>query len=468
MSEAHDTNLSDGHLNLPELVELLAHRAQTGEESPTYSTLSTEDIESASESLLHSLSAVRRALNARRPVNAVLPPELLLKIFAFVPELPRHAQVKTAAERFCGPYQVRNVWELRSTSQVCHRWREIALSSSRLWASALRKPVEPNSTFMFGGPSRIEEPIQPSYLPRCIAGPIHLCVEENGFHGPWMPLRMLDAPPGYETRVDELHVATYEGWTDVSGVPPSLLTPMPALEHLEVYCAEALSERRVWMGQRPLFGGIALGALRSLALFNVPLLPSNGISHALTHILIAYHLRDTLLNTWRPADLVAFLSGAPALQEAVVDGVPIPIENSESIGGIPAPHVALPRLRKLSIRGWDYFINRAGLPYPLLSRFVLPETCYLRVDASSGGGQLQFLSSYLCDPRFQCRPFQPSSVHLDLSALGGGIRIDLDTGMHWSREGKVGLVVEELENVLSAPPFAMATTHCVPGAVSAV
>ena len=75
------------------------------------------------------------------------------------------------------------------------------------------------------------------------------------------------------------------------------------------------------MGSRMLFAGQTL-RLQSLASMDTPLIPANTISNTLTRLLIANNIKMTMRRTWRIEDLLTFLLGVPALQEAFIDGIP--------------------------------------------------------------------------------------------------------------------------------------------------
>ncbi|KAI0754596.1 hypothetical protein C8Q80DRAFT_376594 [Daedaleopsis nitida] len=259
------------NLNILDVVLGLAAKAQIPIE---YSGLSTADIETASQSLLDTLAAIRRALNARRGINT-LPHELVIRIFSFVPQVP--SEVNSIARDLGGPYEIRKVCDLHPIIEVCHLWRTLALDVSALWSSLFLRPDRYDRNVLGPSPPRDTNIF---YLERCRSGPLHLYLEDifrrDRAAGPfggvgassWSSIFKVEGidVEALLRRVCELHLYVQGGWDTVSAISqaPSLSLPWSALEHLVVSCHSIHQELdRVWNGQLMLFEGQTLH-LRSL------------------------------------------------------------------------------------------------------------------------------------------------------------------------------------------------------------
>ncbi|TBU38858.1 hypothetical protein BD309DRAFT_970974 [Dichomitus squalens] len=445
--------MAQSHPTILELVESLANKTLQNGSDEEFLRLSARDIESSCRLLPRILASVRRASNSRRPVNT-LPPEILLRIFAFIPP-PPELTVFDTIEGVCGPFGIRKVWELRAITQVCYKWRSLALNVSDLWSSAFRVPHWgsrcgdiPNNAC--------------HHLYRCVAGPIHLYAEEDGLTGVnWQKLRDVDAPLDFEDRVEELHVLTLDGWRKHGSLPTSLSSPrMRALRKLVVrslHSGNAGATSWEWQGLQSLFAE-QTPPLRSLAIIDSPFLPLNPLP-TLTRLVLFYQMKREMRDTWSLHDLMHFLSDSPTLEELIICGIPY-----DSVSGGRLSTARLGNLRKLSIRAWDYRTpGRPGLPLLLFSHLIIPQTCYLRLDVGSVE-QLAELTSHLRTRLWDvpvsnvhfllgASPYTLSSLQATFPSSGGGIRVDIPTvqGVDPSDE-----LADAIYAFLTTPPFAAA------------
>ncbi|KAM5540876.1 hypothetical protein V8D89_005520 [Ganoderma adspersum] len=470
MAHPHDLTIAD-------LMKILAEKTLQAGNTEEFEKLrqarahiikvmSTDDIVSACTLLPDIFAALRQAANSRARVNS-LPPEILLRIFAYVPQAPQLTTFDTVRS-VCGPLTTRQVWELGAVTQVCHRWRALAFNVSSLWSSAFRKSRLVSRCGVI--------PENASYHSRCIAGPLQMYVEEDGIIlSKWEPLTPVDAPLGYEDRVEELHVVTVDGWKH-GILPPSLLSPR--LNSLQRLIVRSLHSGTIeasgwqWHGLQPVFQGQTL-PLRSLAIIDSPFLPSNPVP-ALARLVLFYDMKREMRETWSHRDLLNFLSAAaPTLEEAVICG--IPLASRQLPGPTNAAH--LDRVRKLSIRGWDY--RNPGsprTPFPLLAHIVVPQRCFQRLDAGSVF-DVWTLAAHLEDRQPQWDA-PPSAVHCvwasspyTMSSLqatlppgggrgGGGIRVDFRVLPDRYSDGNLP---RALCTLLERPPFAAAQALWVSG-----
>ena len=300
-------------------------------------------------------------------------------------------------------------------------------------------------------------------------------VEEDGIIlSKWEPLTPIDAPLGYEDRVEELHVVTVDGWKH-GILPPSLLSPQ--VNSLQRLIVRSLHSGTIeasgwqWHGLQPVFQGQTL-SLRSLAIIDSPFLPSNP-APALTRLVLFYDMKREMRETWSHRDLRNFLSAlAPTLEEAVICGIPLA---SRQLPG-PTNAARLSRVRKLSIRGWDY--RNPGSPrnpFPVLSHIVVPQRCYQRLDAASIF-DLRVLAAVLQVHQCETWDVPASNVHcvwasspytmsslqatFPLSDGGGGIRVDFRALLDRYPDENF---TSALCTLLDTPPFAAAEALWVSG-----
>ena len=390
----------------------------------------------------------------------MLPPEILLNVFSLVPQM--HSSVNLIIiDAACGPMRIRNVWELAPITQVCHHWRRVSLHASSLWSSAfcLRRS---------GGRKYLGE-TYPFYRHRR-GGPLRLYVEAHGVSGHagdrWQDHTSPALSSDEKGLVDELHVYLDGRWpTSTETLPPCLNAPMLAVQRLVIH-AMCSPGRLPWIGSRPLFGNHPLEALKSLAFINTPFLPSNCISSSLTRLVLMHYRQAASLPL---PDLLSFLSGTPALEQAYIHGVHLSIPS----GNVNIKTVALHRLRKLSVSLHNFSALQVS-PLTLLGHLIIEPTCLLRVELDSPQ-HLHSMTSYLNGIPWPAD--SPNSVHfaytdnpdpkeprVSLQAImrNGGVRIDIpnlaiEDYLEW---------VPPLQELMDVPMFASARALWMSGSVA--
>ena len=400
------------------------------------------------------LSTVRHRLNAcMSPINKSLPPEILLKVFGFVPSMPR--LISKDLDVVCGPMGFRKVWELRPVTQVCHHWRELAINTSSLWSSAFRLPFRDSFTNQIMRPTP-ETSIYP-YIHRRTNGPVYLYVEEfMSQEMGWHATTPLESPTGlgYEPFVEELHVVPWGNWT--GAVPPILLEkPMPALKRMILHDRNVDADQQ-HPGLAFFFDGQPLTALTSLASFCMPFLPLNSMP-VLTRLVLFYRRLSTAMQM---DDFIQFLSGAPALREAYLHHIPYHPSIAD-VGSRGDRGVVLGQLCKLSVSMWDCESQRLVSPVVLLQQLRIPPTCLLRIDTLCSPYCIDAVVAYLKVGQWDLEDeYHAHCVYgigagtlssIQVTSSSRGIRIDFQgsTEDHVSPEGA-------FQALLLTPPFALA------------
>ncbi|KAI0718205.1 hypothetical protein C8T65DRAFT_639365 [Cerioporus squamosus] len=381
---------------------------------------------------------VRSAINARAPINRILLPELITAIFALVPDpvFPEDDDVQAV----CGPYLLRATSDLRPVTLVCKLWRSLGLST--LWTSV---------SCAYGLKARFtSQPLHVSRLPPdCVgAGPLYVGA---------------DAPDYYDRiacaflskhghQVEELHVKVDVGHLDnalaAGNPPPASLSFSPtSLRRLHMRGAG----QRVDWRDMALFGGSRLN-LSSLAMWDIPFLPTNALGSSLTRLIIYYRVsrRDGQAQNAIPVrDLLRFLSENRALEQVYLEG----FTADQTVETLPI--ASMPRVRKLSITigpGTDQ----------LLSRLRLPDTCLVRL----GEGKLNAQRNKALRTVITVLGWRGTKAHVMwvggspdtsggrislqvLNGSAGGLRVDLS----WSRTRADAEVSQQIRSFLSTPPF---------------
>ncbi|KAI0671118.1 hypothetical protein C8Q78DRAFT_838950 [Trametes maxima] len=358
------------------------------------------------EILKGTLEEVRRAslllcrkINDRAPIHRI-PPEILAKIFAaarqVIPELSTRERGKNnAIERACGPYTIRNTWDLCPIAEVCAKWRTVAIGTPSLWSSVFlgttgtSSPYIPDSTF---------------FLTRCESGPVDVYATENlGRSYPLDPIL-----EQYGDRIRELHIRL-KNPTSGRRISEVLLSPRVSPRRLVV----GFYSRPVqcWIGFQSIFGGQSL-RLESLVLSRCSFLPSNPLPVLTRFLLNCIGVLDEGgVFSPRVNELLQFLSNTPALQELYIrdalDSIrsgPEPPQPSQSRGDIP--HVKLLKLRKLSVQ------TSSQRTPSLLSNIDVPRGCLITLSTTSDI-DLGFLVPYLT-----CRLQAVDTLYVRTATLG--------------------------------------------------
>ncbi|KAI0642982.1 hypothetical protein C8Q79DRAFT_200325 [Trametes meyenii] len=373
---------SHNDLNLVQLAKLLTMKVYA---CGDYTTV---------EILKRTLEEVQRAslvlcgkINDCAPIHRI-PHEILVKIFAearqVVPELSTRERGKNnALETACGPYTIRNTWNLCPVAEVCAKWRTVVIGTPSLWSSVflgttgISSPYIPDSTF---------------FLPRCESGPVDVYTTENLSRPQFLqqlgrPYPLDSILEQYGSRIRELHFRL-ENPTRDWRIPGILLSPLLSPRRLVVGLHPKPIQR--WIGFQSIFGGQSL-KLESLALLRCSFLPSNPLPVLTRFLLNCKGVMDEGgVFSPRVNELLQFLSNTPALQEFYIRGALAPIrpalEPPQPSGDIP--HVELPQMRKLSVQ------TSCQRAVSLLSNINVPRGCPIALSTTSDI-DLEFFIPYL-------------------------------------------------------------------------
>ncbi|RDX46565.1 hypothetical protein OH76DRAFT_835333 [Lentinus brumalis] len=356
-------------MNLYEHAELFAQKAERADQERD---VGVEELHKILSLLEASERSIRTAINARAAIHRILPPELIVAIFAFVPT-PAYRSTDSL-QGACGPYLLSDTAELLAVTLVCKLWRSLALDMSTIWSSiSCGDPV--NRSSAFGGSYRL--PIHFSRIPASCIGAVPLYVHAEA-PDIWPHASRTSAfLSNHGHLIEELHIRLHANarqfntfqlaGADEEPLPPSLTFSATSLRRLAIHGLGRSDERRDVT--RALFGGITLN-LSSLMMWNTPFLPSNAMGSSLTRLLLSrsdsHDNQDQGLIPIR--SLLRFLAVSRYLEQAYLQGIAVCEEDLQTF-----PTAYLPRVRKMAIA--------VGLgAAQLLSRLRLSEACLLELD----------------------------------------------------------------------------------------
>ncbi|KAI0718204.1 hypothetical protein C8T65DRAFT_725881 [Cerioporus squamosus] len=436
-------------MNLYEHAGLLAQKTERACKEPN---VSVDELYKVLDLLKATEYNIRTAINARAPIHRMLPPELILAIFAFVP---------TAAydpdddfQRVCGPYLMKDPTGLLPLTLVCKLWRSLAFDTSTLWSSISCGYHDAYRLFDSDSPYRL--PIHFSRIPSdCIGtGPLYVHAEapDTWPHGPQTSAFL--SKHGHS--IEELHITLNANarqfntpQADSEPLPTSLSFSATSLRRLAIHGENRVDE---WEDvSRTLFEGTSLN-LSSLVLWNVPFLPANAMGPSFTRLVLSRLAMRPGENEGSISipSLLRFLAVNQSLEQAYLDGI------AGCDGGIQSfPAVSMPRLRKLGI---PFGVGAAQL----LSRLMLSQGCLLRVwgdvrspdqnealrAAISGLGWRGTKAHVVWWAELGGADLISVQV---LNRAGGGLRVDLSVRGVETRE-----VTQAIRSFLSSPPFVAA------------
>ncbi|RDX46563.1 hypothetical protein OH76DRAFT_835269 [Lentinus brumalis] len=390
--------------------------------------------------------SIRTAINARAPIHRILPPELILAIFALVPA--RAYSPEDIFEAACGPYSLLATAELVPVTSVCKFWRSLAFGASTLWSSLSYGLYKSQSHPPYLPPLHIS-----CLPPDCIGhGPLYVHAQPQGFNSEVHPYTTSGFLLKHGHQVEELHIRVKPHRTSASIAHrlaqfASVTIPATTLRRLVV---RGICDRRRWQDMA-LFGDVPLN-LSSLAMLDARFLPSNAAGSSLTRLLLCEY------SSWaekEPAiplrNLLPFLAQNPGLEQVYLRG----IAECEDIQSLPV--VTMSRVRKL-------VVTPALGASQLLSRLRLSETCLLRLRGDiRSREQNEALSTAISSlgwsgakahlmwdgDRKKGAGGQVSLQVINRSA--GGLRLDL-----YSQHGTDADVAQVIRTYLSFPPFVTA------------
>ena len=386
-------------------------------------------------------TVIKSAVNGRALINRLLPPELLIHIFSLVPEVP-HALKESYEGKICGPFHFKDATYLLPATQVCRHWRNIALDTPTLWTSL--SSWRPLQGSFFGYPSRTA--LHFTRLWEGMTIPLYVAAEapnptEGRFAGRCQPFFVDNG-----RCIEELHVAIdcpSVRWDSDTELEASLGASLSFTPHsLARLTLNGLGRRDVYhrCHDHSIFGGHTLN-LRTLAMHDVPFLPTNPVSSTLTHLVLTHNLDWGAMDEGLPiSKVLRLLSGASSLQEVYIDGLinfnaPIDFDESTQTAVPSAPsRVLLPSVRK-------FLAAPGSAAAKLLSALDLPSHCLIRLKADPNNkSHIKDIHKMLserfvwCQTKVHCTwsssdagsPVSTNSVqairHRD--AGGGGIRVD--------------------------------------------
>ncbi|PIL34023.1 hypothetical protein GSI_03731 [Ganoderma sinense ZZ0214-1] len=353
-------------------------------------SFSLEQVQDVTAAVARSLSTLHRYHNTLLPIGT-LPPEVLIRVFDFVVSPPSdvhdvkpHKQAK---------------WAIALT-HVCSLWREIALSTSRLWSQIVDEDLNLARLFLQRSrstPIRFYAslsmpPSEPNYI--------------------WQ-----EVVQNYPHRVHELH-ARVSRMTPTEDFLNSLSTPMPALEFLTIQSNNpALLLTNPFPTPPLILGGQPLHHLKALILSRLaPFMPGNPLPN-----LVNLQLYGLGLGVLTAHNLLHLLANCPRLETFELLSPPAGLffDFDERPTAQPVP---LRALKALWMR--DLHITPA---LALLCRLELPATTTVRLANLADVSQRYERPTFLLLPAGRRSPFKHLAglTHLDIledphGAPGGG------------------------------------------------
>ena len=315
-----------------------------------YQPSSMNQLRNLSSVLSEASSAVRGLLNAATSINS-LPPELLARIFTeYATDEFRHGPCSFHPFRMPSPRAAVRL------SEVCKHWRDVALSTARLW-----------SGITCGG--RNQTPFN-RYLHLSRSSALRVIVngdvETVGELFRDQPSRvrhllLLDISDNWARRRDPRDL--------LSVVAPDLLS---CTLDIRMWPRGGLPEHSY-----SLFAGNARD-LCELVIHNTTVIPMDGFP-SLTHLMLTEIAGIPSL-----PHLLALLGRCPRLEEVCFQST----RETARLPSTPPSPVALPHLRRISL-----YIRHSLW---LVSRIIVPPTCLVRLDEVSLNDALTLSQSPLC------------------------------------------------------------------------
>ena len=298
-------------------------------------------------SLRRATSVVRRLLNGMRPINR-LPTEILLDIFSLV---PRKRPFLKGMSATIWPFFVPNIDDLRAASQVCTRWREVALGAPALWSAYREDYVYRRSITLYS-----------LYLARCPTGPIDIYVNDS-----FSRVKQLLLERGHQVR--QLHVEIGGGRDEDARQLVATLPNMTAdvLEHCSLLLPP-VAYARLQQSSSLCRHGTAT-RLRSLFLSVTRVLPQWELPSLIRCVLSEWQGRSEAID---PSSLLTFLSGTPNLEILHLEKITVsPFQQTPP----PQQQIPLTRLRYLS-----YTPSSGIISLDFLLHILRPSRCQLDID----------------------------------------------------------------------------------------